>query len=106
MNAKLDGTPDKQQNQLEKTSLLILNTFDLATVDHISRLVLLQIREDRYGKKSIISASQLPIVELHEATKENKLAEAIMDHLSPNALRFDLKGDLLWKKKQIEIKYI
>ena len=49
MTAKLDGTFVKLLNQLEKTSLLILDDFGLTPMDQNSRLGLLQILEDRYG---------------------------------------------------------
>lgn len=104
MTAKLDGTFVKLLNQLEKTSLLILDDFGLAPMDQNSRLGLLQILEDRYGKKSIIIASQLPIAKWHEAINEPTLADAIMDRLMANAHRFDLKGDSLRKKNQPEKK--
>jgi DNA replication protein DnaC len=104
MTAKLDGTFVKLLNQLEKTSLLILDDFGLAPMDQNSRLGLLQILEDRYGKKSIIIASQLPIAKWHEAINEPTLADAIMDRLMANAHRFDLKGDSLRKKNQTEKK--
>ncbi len=50
MTAKLDGTFVKLLNQLEKTSLLILDDFGLSPMDQNLRLGLLQILEDRYGK--------------------------------------------------------
>jgi len=48
--SKLDGTFIKMLNQIEKTHLLILDDFGLTPLDNISRLALLQILEDRYGK--------------------------------------------------------
>jgi len=51
--------------QLEKVSLLILDDFGLAPMDHNTKLALLQILEDRYAKKSVIIASQLPIGKWH-----------------------------------------
>jgi len=61
-------------------------------------LALLQILEDRYGKKSIVIASQLPIAKWHESIGEPTLADAIMDRLLANAHRFELKGESLRKK--------
>jgi len=57
-----------------------------------------QILEDRYGKKSMIITSQLPVGNWYEYIGESTIADAIMDRLSGNAHRFDLKGKSLRKK--------
>lgn len=98
MIAKLDGSFVKLLNQLDKVSLLILDDFGLAPMDQNTRLALLQILEDRYNKKSVIIASQLPISKWHEYIAEPTLADAIMDRLMANAHRFELKGESLRKK--------
>jgi len=98
MVAKLDGSFVKLLNQLEKVRLLILDDFGLAPLDQNTRLALLQILEDRYGKKSVLIASQLPIGKWHEYIGEPTLADAIMDRLFANAHRFELKGESLRKK--------
>lgn len=98
MVAKLDGSFVKLLNQLDRASLLILDDFGLAPMDQNTRLALLQILEDRYNKKSIVIASQLPISKWHEYIDEPTLADAIMDRLMANAHRFELKGESLRKK--------
>jgi DNA replication protein DnaC len=97
-HAKLDGSFIKLLNQIEKMSLLILDDFGLTPLDQNTRLALLQILEDRYGKKSVIIASQLPVGKWHESIAEPTLADAIMDRLLANAHRFELKGESLRKK--------
>lgn len=97
MIAKLDGSFIKLLNQLEKVSLLILDDFGLAPLDQNARLALLQILEDRYRRKSVIIASQLPVIKWHEYLAEASLADAIMDRLTANAHRFELKGESLRK---------
>lgn len=98
-SSKLDGTYVKLLNQIEKTHLIIFDDFGLQPLDGITRLALLQILEDRYGKKSIIIASQLPVSKWYEYIGESTIADAIMDRLSVNAHRFELKGESLRKKK-------
>lgn len=98
--SKLDGTYLKLLNYIEKIKLLILDDFGLQPLDHSVKLALLQILEDRYGKKSIVIASQLPIGKWHEYLKEPTLADAIMDRLSSNAHKIELKGESLRKKSQ------
>lgn len=96
--AKLDGSFVKLLNQLEKVKLLVLDDFGLAPLDQNTRLALLQILEDRYGKKSVVIASQLPIAKWHDYIGEPTLADAIMDRLFANAHRFELRGESLRKK--------
>lgn len=98
MLARLDGSFVKLLNQLDRASLLILDDFGLAPMDQNTRLALLQILEDRYNKKSIVIASQLPINKWHEYIAEPTLADAIMDRLMANAHRFELKGESMRRK--------
>ena len=63
------------------------------------RIALLQILEDRHQIKSTIIASQLPLNKWYEYIKEPTIADAIMDRLTENAHKIDLKGESLRKKK-------
>jgi len=96
--AKLDGTYIKLLNQIERTHLIIVDDFGLHPLDGTTRRALLQILEDRYGIKSTIIVSQLPIEKWYEYIGESTISDAIMDRLSGNAHRFDLKGKSLRKK--------
>ena len=96
--SKLDGTYIKLLNQVEKAALIIIDDFGLHPLDGQTRRTLLQILEDRYGLKSIIIVSQLPIANWYEYIGESTISDAIMDRLSGNAHRFDLKGESLRKK--------
>ena len=95
---KLDGTFLKMLNQIEKIHLLIIDDFGLHPMDKITRLALLQMLEDRYGRKSTLIASQLPVEKWHPYINEATIADAIMDRLAGNAHRFDLKGESLRNK--------
>jgi DNA replication protein DnaC len=96
--AKLEGSMVKLLNQIEKTHLLILDDFGISPLDSNTRLALLQLLEDRYGKKSIIIASQLPIQNWYEYINQSTIADAIMDRLTSNAHRLELKGESLRSK--------
>ena len=63
--SKLDGSYIKLLNHLEKQTLIILDDFGLQNLGQDVRLTLLQLLEDRDGKKSIIITSQLPIAKLY-----------------------------------------
>lgn len=97
--SKLDGTYVKLLNQIDKAQLIIIDDFGLHPLDGITRLTLLQILEDRYGIKSTIITSQLPVADYYEYIGESSVADAIMDRLAVNAHRFELEGDTLRKKK-------
>jgi DNA replication protein DnaC len=97
--AKLEGNYIKLLNQIEKNQLIILDDFGLQPLDNNTRLALLQILEDRYGKKSIIITAQLPIKNWFEYINEPTLADAIMDRLSANVNKIELTGESLRKEK-------
>ena len=90
--AKLDGTYAKTLAQIEKIHLLILDDFGLQPLDQNMRLALFQILEDRYAKKPVIIASQLPVAQWHQYLNDPTLADAILDRLTANANRVELTG--------------
>lgn len=97
--SKLDGSYIKLLNHLERQTLIILDDFGLQALTQEIRLTLLQLLEDRYGKKSIIITSQLPVAKWYEYINDPTLADAIMDRLTANAVRIELKGESLRRKK-------
>jgi DNA replication protein DnaC len=97
--SKLDGSYIKLLNHLERQTLIILDDFGLQNLGQDVRLTLLQLLEDRYGKKSIIITSQLPVAKWYEYINDPTLADAIMDRLTANANRIELKGESLRRKK-------
>jgi DNA replication protein DnaC len=97
--SRLDGSYIKLLNHLERQSLIILDDFGLQPMNQELRLTLLQLLEDRYGKKSIIITSQLPVSKWHEYINDPTLADAILDRLTANAHRIELKGESLRRKK-------
>jgi DNA replication protein DnaC len=101
--SKLDGSYIKLLNQIEKVPLVILDDFGLTPLESQIRIALLQVLEDRYGRRSTIITSQLPVNKWHQYINEPTLADAIMDRLSGSAHRFDLKGESLRKKSFVKI---
>jgi DNA replication protein DnaC len=100
--SRLEGTFVKMLNQLDKFHLLIIDDFGLAPLDQSTRLALLQLLEDRYAKRSTIIASQLPVSKWHEYLADPTLADAIMDRITTNSQRIELKGPSLRNKKSKE----
>ena len=98
--AKLDGSLLKVINHIEKNDLVIFDDFGLQPLDNNSRLVLLQILEDCYQRKSVIITSLLPVAKWYDYINEPTLADAIMDRLTANAVRLELKGESMRRKNQ------
>ena len=98
--AKLDGGLLKVINHIERNDLVIFDDFGLQPLDNNSRLALLQILEDCYQRKSVIVTSQLPVSKWYDYINEPILADAIIDHLTANAVRIELKGDSMRSKNQ------
>jgi len=96
--AKADGSYVKEINKIEKMDLLILDDFGLKPLDGNQRLMLLEIFEDRHGKKSTIITSQLPVNQWHEYIKEPTIADAFLDRLVHSSHRIEFKGEVSMRK--------
>ena len=97
--SKLDGSYLKLLNHLERQALIILDDFGLQPMQQDVKLALLQILEERHGKRSTLITSQLPVSAWHEYIHEPTVADAIMDRLTAGAHRIELKGESLRRKK-------
>ena len=96
--AKADGSYLREINKLEKQDLLIIDDFGLKALDNTNRHVLMEIIEDRHGKKATIIASQLPTQAWHEVIGEQTIADAILDRIVHSAHRINLIGESMRKK--------
>ena len=104
--SKADGSYLKEVAKIERQHLLILDDFGIQPFDHQSRLSLLEVIEDRHGKRSTIFTSQLPVKQWHDVIAEQTVADAILDRIVHNAHRIALKGESLrrkFSKKEIEV---
>ncbi len=97
--AKLDGTYIKLLNYLERQTLIILDDFGLQPLTQEMKLALLQVIEERHGKRSTIITSQLPVASWHQYLNEPTVADAIMDRLTAREHRIELQGESLRRKK-------
>ncbi len=95
---KADGSYNREIGKIERYDLLILDDFGLHSLDAVTRLALMEIIEDRHGKKSTIIASQLHVAKWYEIIGESTIADAILDRLIHTAHRLELKGESLRKK--------
>ncbi len=79
--------------------MLILDDFGLQPFDSQSRVLLLDIIEDRNEKRSIIITSQIPVKEWYDVIGEKTIADAVLDRIVHHSLRVELSGDSLRKRK-------
>ena len=87
--------------KIEKQDILILDDFGIQPLDIQSRMLLMEIIEDRHGKKSTIITSQLPVNAWYEVIGDQTLADAILDRIVHDAHRLELQGESLRKKRKI-----
>ncbi len=63
----------------------------------MSRMSLMDIIKDRYGKKTTILTSQVPVKNWYDLIGDKTVADAILDRLVHNALRIELHDESLRK---------
>lgn len=97
--AKADGSYTKEMNRIEKQDVLILDDFGLQPMDQLVRLALLEIMEDRHGKRSTIVVSQIPVAKWYDLLEEKTIADAILDRIVHTAHRLELEGESMRKKQ-------
>ena len=78
--------------------VLILDDFGIQPFDAQTRGLLLDIIEDRHGKKTTIITSQIPVKDWYDIIGEKTIADAILDRIVHQAVRVELTGDSLRKK--------
>jgi DNA replication protein DnaC len=92
--ARVDGSYFKEMKNLQKHDLLILDDFGLKPFDADTRLILLELLEDRYGSKSTIISSQIPVTLWFDIIGDKTIADAVCDRFIHNAERIDLQGEV------------
>src|SRR5215211_3663294 len=91
--ARGDGRYPRLMRALTGAQLLILDDWGLDPLDAGARRDLYEILEERYGRRSTILTSQVPVDKWHEIIGSPTYADAILDRLVHNAHRIDLVGD-------------
>jgi len=97
--ARGDGHYARLLRALGRVQLLILDDWGLASLDAAARHDLLEILEERYGRRSTIITSQIPVDKWHELIGDPTYADAILDRIVHNAHRVNLTGDSLRRSR-------
>lgn len=96
--ARGDGRYARLLKTIARVDLLILDDWGLAALTAGERRDLLEILEDRHGRKATLVTSQLPVDAWHAVIGDPTLADAILDRLVHNAHRLELEGDSMRKR--------
>lgn len=97
--SRADGTYIKTLDRISKIQLLIIDDWGLNALNDHDRKDFLEVMEDRYGVRSTIIATQLPVEKWHEIIGDPTIADAICDRLVHNAEHIQLTGESMRKIK-------
>ncbi|MBH3380622.1 MULTISPECIES: ATP-binding protein [Pseudomonas] len=93
-----DGRFAKLMAGYTKTDLIILDDWRVAAFTATQRRGMLEVLDDRYGHRSTLVTSQMPMDRWHELIGDPTLADAILDRLVHNAYGIELKGESMRRR--------
>ena len=94
-----DGRHPRILRNLGRADLLILDDWGLESLDAAARHDLLEILEERHGRRSTLITSQLPLDRWHEIIGDPTYADAILDRFVHNAHRVELTGESMRRSR-------
>ena len=94
----LEGRETNFFHKLSAHDLLIIDDFGMVRLEGQIQHDFEQIIDDRYNRKALILASQLPVTDWYNVFQSELIAEACLDRIVHKAKRFQLKGESLRKK--------
>ena len=100
--ARADGSYPRLLTRFARVDVLVIDDWGLAPLADAERRALLEIMEDRYGLRSTIWTSQLPVEKWHDHMGDPTIADAICDRLLHNAHRIVLQGPSRRKNQKAE----
>lgn len=94
---KAKGTILQELKKIERADLLVLDDFGIQPFDARGRMNLMDIVEDRHGKKSTLITSQVPVKDWYDIVGKKTIADAVLDRIVHQAIRIELHGDSIRK---------
>jgi DNA replication protein DnaC len=91
--ARQDGSYITFLRSLNKADVLILDDWMRDPIQLPATQDLLEVFDDRFGKKATLFVSQVPVANWHARFPDPTLADAILDRTVHNAYRLPLLGD-------------
>ncbi len=96
------GRYERQLKAFGRVDLLVLDDWGLAPLTADGRRDLMEVVDDRHGRRSTILTSQLPVTAWHAIIGDPTIADAMLDRLVHNAHRIELGGPSLRSRKTKE----
>lgn len=93
--AHADGSYGKLLHLLAKTELVVFDDWGLAPLVDRERRDLLEVIDDRAGRRATLITSQVPVDHWHDLIGDATFADAILDRLVHHAHRLTLSGGSL-----------
>jgi DNA replication protein DnaC len=96
------GRYERQLKALGRRDLLVLDDWGLAPLNAEGRRDLMEVVDDRHGRRSTVVTSQLPVDAWHALIGDPTIADAMLDRLVHNAHRITLSGHSLRRRSSKE----
>jgi len=92
-----DGSYPQLLHSLARIQLLIFDDWLRDPLSRSQARDLLEILDDRYGRKATMVVTQVPVAEWHIRIPDPTLSDAVLDRLVHNAYRLELQGESMRK---------
>jgi DNA replication protein DnaC len=100
--ARGDGSYVRLLARLARADVLVIDDWGHAPLKDQDRRDLVEVLDDRYGLRSTIMTSQLPVAKWHDHIGDPTSADAICDRVLHNAHRIVLKGPSRRKEDSVK----
>lgn len=98
LRARVEATHKRLFLQLKKVDVMVLDEWLRDPLPNPETREILDLLDARYGAKSHILATQLPVETWHQRFEDPTLADALLDRLVHSAHRIALAGDSMRKR--------
>ena len=98
--ARADGSLGRLLESMARTDVLLVDDFAMAPLNDEERRSFLEVCDDRYGRRSTVLTSQLPVDSWHAQIGDPTIADSILDRLVHNAYRIEMNGESIRKKNK------
>jgi DNA replication protein DnaC len=98
--ARADGSLGRLLERIARADVLLVDDFAMAALNDDERRSFLEVCDDRYGRRSTVLTSQLPVDSWHAQIGDPTIANSILDRLVHNAYRIEMNGESMRKKKK------
>jgi len=98
--ARADGSLGRLLESIARTDVLLVDDFAMAPLSDGERRNFLEICDDRYGRRSTVLTSQLPVASWHAQIGDPTIADSILDRLVHNSYRIEMDGESMRNKRK------